>query len=87
MIAACILLVHAILLLLPGRCWPEWSHVFIKEPDQEPEELESKRKRPFGRRTAALLVSSSLGFSVQAVTVLYSSFRYHEVFSAIAWVC
>jgi hypothetical protein len=86
-VAICILLVQALGLLLPRQCWPRWSEVFIKEPEEQPEEFEPKAKRPVGRLTAALLVASSVGFILQLLATFYPSFCSQAVFFAGAWVC
>jgi hypothetical protein len=86
-IGLCILLVHALRLLLPRRYWPEWTYAFIKEPQEQPDELEPKEKLQSGRLTAALLVVSSAGFALQALAVFYPSFRFQAALSALPWVC
>jgi hypothetical protein len=86
-IALSILVFHALWLLLPRRFWPEWSDAFIKEPEGQPEQLEPKAKRPLGRLTAALLVTSSVGFAFQALAMFYVSSRFQEAFSTVSWVC
>jgi hypothetical protein len=85
-IAVCILLVHALSLLIPHRYWPEWTYAFIKEPQEQPDELEPKAKLQLGRLTAALLGVSSAGFTLQALAIFYPSFRFQAVLSALPWV-
>ena len=86
-IAVCILLAQALGLLLPRQCWPRWSEPFIKELEGQPEEFEPKAKRSVGGLTAALLVASCVGFTLQLLATFYPSFRSQEVFFAVSWVC
>ena len=85
--AICILLVHALQLLLPRRFRPGWSEAFIKEPTEQLEELEPKANRPLSRVTATLLVTSLVGFALQALATFYLSFRLQVVFLTVPWVC
>jgi hypothetical protein len=83
-VTICVLLV-IVLQFLPIWLLPRWLRMFVKEPEEQSNDIVSKKKHPFRWPAIWLLVLSVVGCLLQTITLFHPKLRIEMIFPAASW--